>query len=194
MGVGSKGSQFLNDVPGECDELFEVVSLKFRVFLVNLLDLVGCLPSEDQRAHVDEHGKTHRVDEFILVPPAGVGGLVGVEQYRVPNGQRVEQAKLSRVHAANPSEEEGLGPYILQFDYAEEVQIQGLQLVVLELYDPLQDGRVVLRVRIHLSPHLALEALLEHILLNRHHPLKHRKDVRLSMRQRVQKMEFLLCL
>ena len=87
MGVGSKGSQFLNDVPCECDELFKVVSLQFRVFLVNLLDLVGRLSSEDQWAHVDEHGKTHRVDEFILIPPARIRGLVSIEQYRVPNGE-----------------------------------------------------------------------------------------------------------
>ena len=70
------------------------------------------------------------------------------------------------MHAPNPSEEEGLCSYILQFDDAEEVEIQCLQFMVLELYDSLQDGRVVLGVRIHLPPHLAVEALLEHILLN----------------------------
>jgi hypothetical protein len=95
------------------------------------------------------------------------------------------------VHAANPPQEEGLGADILQLKDAEEVEIQRLQLVVLELQDALQDGGVVLGVRIYLPLHLPLQVLLEHVLLNSHYPLENCKDIRLSECQRVEEEEAL---
>jgi hypothetical protein len=67
----------------------EVVALKFRVFLIDLLYLIGCFSGEDEGAHVDEHGNAHGIDEFVLISFFGVWRFEGVEQDGVPDGEGV---------------------------------------------------------------------------------------------------------
>lgn len=85
------------------------------------------------------------------------------------------------MEASYPSEEEGLGFDILEFEDFEELQIQSLQLLVLDLDDSLEDGRVVLGVGVDESLHLSVQVLLVHLLLDLHHLLEDRKDVGLGV-------------
>lgn len=109
-------SEFFCEWPGECDELSEIIALKLWIFLIDLLDLIGSFSSEDQCAHVDEHRKAHGVDEFELMPAAGVRWFEGIEEDGVPDGKRADEPEFASVDAADPAKEEGLRADILQFE------------------------------------------------------------------------------
>lgn len=79
----------------------------------------------------------------------GVGGLKGIQEDGVPDEERVEQSELTRVHAADPTQQEtaGLGVLdVLQLEDPEEFEVDRLQSFVLESHDPLQDRGIILGI------------------------------------------------
>ena len=67
-----------------------------------------------------------------------------------------------------------------------------LQTMVLQIPNPLQDGRVVLGVGVDDSFGLAIEIFLEHLFLNIHDLLEDYEDIRLSVGNTVQSLVLLL--
>lgn len=61
--------------------------------------------------------------------------------------------------------------------------------MILDLNDPLQNGRVILGVGIDIPFDFSIQALFVHILLNRHYSLENRKNISLGMCQRIQSQE-----
>lgn len=67
-----------------------------------------------------------------------------------------------------------------------------LQTMVLQVPNPLQDGRVVFGVWVDDPFGLAIEVLLEHLLLDIHDLLENNEDVRLGVGNAVQCLVLLL--
>lgn len=92
-----------------------------RIFLVGLQYLVGSLVGQDDRSEVYEHCDAHGVNEKELVCVSGERRFVSFEEDRVPDGEGRLQSELACVQASDPSQQEGLGLDILEFEDAEEL-------------------------------------------------------------------------
>ena len=118
--------------------------------MINLRDFIGCLQGEHDAPQVDEHGQTHGIHELVVaLGPRAHGALVGIQQYGVPDGETADKAELSAVQTSNPTQQEGLGLNVLQFECPIQLYVQYLEFIVLQLTDALQDGRIILGVGIN---------------------------------------------
>lgn len=63
--------------------------------------------------------------------------------------------------------------------------------MVLQVDDPLQDGRVILGVGVDLSPDLPVQALLEHEFLDDHDLFEDCEDIGLGMLKGIEEVEAL---
>ena len=64
--------------------------------------------------------------------------------------------------------------------------------MLLDLNDPLQNGRVILGVGADIAFDFTIQALFIHILLYRHYFFENREDISFSMRQGIQTQELFL--
>lgn len=110
----------------------------------------------------------------------------------IPNWKTPNQSELSCVHASNPSQEEGFGLHILQLQGAIKLKIQMFQTLVFQIANPLQNGRVILGIGVDDSFGLAIEAFLEHFLLDIHDPVEDCEDIRLCMGNAIHGLIFFL--
>lgn len=67
--------------------------------------------------------------------------------------------------------------YVLQLDGSEQLDVERFQFLVDDGEDSLQDGRVVLRIRVDDSLQIGISLSFIHLVLDVHYLLKHAVDV-----------------